>query len=215
MKETKHAVPAEGAARKRLYYILIAACALVLATAVTLTAVFLTRGDSSQLENPGIDNEDPDDDPDDDPDEPDEPSGTELVFALPVEGTVSTGYTFWYNSTLNRYCLHTGIDFNAEAGTEVCAAAAGTVIEISDTLLEGGKVVIDHGNGLTSEYASVDVASSLKEGDTVAKGDVIGSVSASADVMGNEYDVGSHLHFAMYEEGASVDPSAYLDMDEK
>ena len=107
------------------------------------------------------------------------------------------------------------IDFKADAGTSVGAAYAGTVESITDTLLEGGKVVIDHGNGLKSEYASIDVVAGLQVGDSVAQGEVIGTVSAAADVMGNEYNEGAHLHFEVTQDGKSIDPSSYLDLDEK
>lgn len=205
--------------RKTVYYIVLAACALVLAVAVTLTVVFVTQDPGVSIEKP----EDPDDgkepeDPEDpeDPDDPDTPSGGEIVFSLPVENaTLGASYTFWHNQTLNRYYLHTGVDFKAEAGTKVSAAYSGTVESVTDTLLEGGKVVIDHGNGLKSEYASIDVAAGLKVGNKVTKGQQIGTVSAAADVMGNEFKEGSHLHFSVTKDGESVDPEGYLDLDEK
>ena len=218
INETESASPVK-VKRKSIYYILIAACALVLAAAIAVTVVFVTMDNSTTIENPNPDDgKDPDDekDPDDDPDEPDEPSDVEVVFSLPVSGaTVGTTYTFWYNSTLNRYNLHQGIDFKADAGTTVTAAYAGTVESISDTLLEGGKVVISHGDGLTTEYASIDVDSSLKVGDKVEQGDLLGTVSAAADAMGNEYNEGAHLHFGVFENGESIDPTAYLEIDEK
>lgn len=207
------------AKKKSLYYIIIAACALVLAAAITFTVVMVTQGSSVSLEKP----EDPDDGKvpetpdgdDDDDDDDDEPTSGEMVFSLPVEnGTVATTFSFWYNQTLNRYNLHQGIDFQAEAGTNVTAAYDGTVSSITDTLLEGGCVIIDHGNGLQTVYASIDAAQ-LKVGDSVSKGDVIGTVSAAADVMGNEYNEGSHLHFEVRENGKAVDPASYLDLDEK
>ena len=63
--------------------------------------------------------------------------------------------------------------------------------------------------------ASIDVSSNLKVGDTVSQGDVIGTVSAEADTMGNEYNEGPHLHFGVFENGESIDPVTYLDLDEK
>ena len=196
--------------RKNLYYILLSACALVLAAAIVLIVVFATRGSEPSLEDPGT-VEEPDDpgneEPEDPDDGPDEPGSTEVIFSMPVSGaTLGTAYTFWYNSTLNRYNLHTGVDFKADAGTQVTAAYAGTVESITDTLLEGGKVVIDHGNGLKTEYASIDVSASLREGDTVERGDAIGTVSAAADAMGNEYNEGAHLHFEVTQDGESIDP---------
>lgn len=223
MKENKKP---EGASpvkvkRRTLYTILIAACALVLAAAVTLTVVFVTRGADVSLDQPGDGDDGKDDgnddgDDDQDPGDDDTPGSSEVVFAMPVaSATVGTTYTFWYNSTLNRYNLHTGIDFKAPAGTQVTAAYGGTVESITDTLLEGGKVVIDHGNGLKSEYASIDVSESLRIGQKLEQGDQLGTVSAAADAMGNEYNEGEHLHFEVTQDGESIDPVAYLDLDEK
>ncbi len=205
--------------RKSLYYILVTACALVLAAAIVLIVVFATQTGEPTLEQPGNE-EQPDggnggEEPEE-PEDPDQPGSSEVIFSMPVsDATVGTAYTFWYNSTLNRYNLHTGVDFKADAGTSVTAAYAGTVESITDTLLEGGKVIIDHGNGLKTEYASIDVAPGLSAGDKVAQGDVIGSVSAAADVMGNEYNEGAHLHFEVTQNGESIDPVTYLDLSEK
>lgn len=213
--------------RKSWYYIVVAACALVLVAAIVLTVVFVAQDTTPAIESPGdLDDgagtdepenpADTDNDDEDTDDDANEPGSTEIVFSMPVSGgTVGTMYTFWYNSTLNRYNLHEGIDFKADAGTSVGAAYAGTVESVTDTLLEGGKVVIDHGNGLKSEYASIDVAAGLQVGDSVAQGEVIGTVSAVADVMGNEYNEGAHLHFEVTQDGKSIDPASYLDLDEK
>ena len=202
----EHKTPADSPVkvrRRALYTALIAAGALLVAAAIVLTVFFTVPRE------PGVADDDADG-------EPEEPGSTEVIFALPVQGaTVGTGYTFWYNSTLDRYNLHTGVDFKAPAGTSVTAAYGGRVESITDTLLEGGKVVIDHGNGLKSEYASIDVADSLRVGGSIERGDLIGTVSAAADAMGNEYNEGEHLHFAVTLDGESIDPVAYLDLDEK
>ncbi len=207
--------------KKRVLAIILTACALILAAAIVFTVVMVSQDAAVSIEKPNGDDTDKDDedgednDGEDNDDEDDTPSGGEMVFSLPVDGTISTSYTFWYNSTLNRYNLHEGIDFKAEAGTNVAAAYDGTVSSVTDTLLEGGCIVIDHGDGLQTVYASVDALSTLKAGDTVSRGEVIGTVSAAADVMGTEYNEGSHLHFEMRKDGKATDPSAYLDLDEK
>ena len=208
----------EKAKRKhgRLYYITVAACALVLIAAIVLMAVFLSPAATSEtLEEPD-ETEEPETPDDGEEEEPDEDVDTEVVFSLPVaNATVAQTYSFWYNSTLNRYCLHTGLDFAAEAGTKVTAAYAGTVESITEDILEGGKVVLSHGDGLYTVYASIDAASGLRVGDTVGQGETIGTVSAAADAMGNEYNEGAHLHFEVLEDGEQIDPAAYLDYDEK
>lgn len=62
----------------KLYYIIVAACALVLVAAIVLMAVFLApSGGSDVIDDPGG-QEEPDE-----PEEPDDPAGTEVVFFAP------------------------------------------------------------------------------------------------------------------------------------
>lgn len=214
MKEKK---TTDGATKRRnLYFIIIAACVLLLAAVTVFTVLIATNHKSPSIDNPGenVQPENPADDDEDDEDE--EPADTEIVFSLPVQNaTVKTTYSFWYNSTLNKYRLHTGIDFAAEAGTKVCAAYDGKIESITQDLLEGGKIVIDHGNGLKTVYASIDVNSALKVGASVNAGDQLGTVSAATDAMGKEYNEGSHLHFETLENDRYINPTAYLDIEEK
>lgn len=85
---------------------------------------------------------------------------------------------------------------------------------VTENILEGGKIVLSHGNGLYTVYASVDAASGLRAGDTVEQGEVIGTVSAAADAMGNEFNEGAHLHFEVLENEKQIDPATYLDYEE-
>ena len=208
MKEKK---TTDAAVKKRnLYFIIIAVCVLLLAAVTVFTVLIATDRPGTSIDNPGGNGgEEPGPGPD-------EPTDTEIVFSMPVaNATVKRPYSFWYNSTLNKYCLHTGIDFAAEAGTKVCAAYGGKIESITDDLLEGGKIVIDHGDGLKTVYSSIDVNSSMKVGASVSAGDQIGTVSATTDVMGKEYNEGSHLHFETMENDQFINPTAYLDIEEK
>ena len=47
------------------------------------------------------------------------------------------------------------------------------------------------------------------------QGEVIGTVSAAADAMGNEFNEGAHLHFEVLENEKQIDPATYLDYEEK
>ena len=135
-------------------------------------------------------------------------------MAMPV-ATVAVGndYGFYHNKTLNNYYEHTGIDFTAEAGTEVFAVEAGVVESIyKDDLLLGTQIVVAHENGVKSVYCFVTEKEGLKVGDSVAKGDVIAIV---AEPTGNEYKDGAHLHFEMTVDGKNVDPAVYLTLEEK
>ena len=109
--------------------------------------------------------------------------------------------------------MHQGVDVSAEAGSEVCALAAGTVEAIyTADVLQGTQIVLNHGDGLTSEYHYVEPVDGLKVGDTVIAGQVIATV---AEPTGAEYKDGAHLHLEVFESGKNVDPAKYLTLEEK
>lgn len=85
---------------------------------------------------------------------------------------------------------HYGVDYRADAGTPVWAAANGRVVEVDHGWASGygNSIVIDHGGGRTTRYAhlaDVDVG----VGQTVAQGQVIGSVGLTG------WTTGFHLHW--------------------
>ena len=135
-------------------------------------------------------------------------------MASPIANmNVLNDYGFYHNTTLNWFYEHAGVDFVADAGTEVMAVDAGTVESIyKDDILSGTEIVIAHGNGLKTVYRFVNEIDGLKVGDSVKKGEVIATV---AEATGNEYKDGAHLHFEILENGKSVDPTNYLTLEEK
>jgi murein DD-endopeptidase MepM/ murein hydrolase activator NlpD len=68
-------------------------------------------------------------------------------------------------------------------------------------------VVIDHGNGYVTTYASLHPETEVEEGDTVSAGQTIGAVSNTSLT---EAALGAHLHFAVTKDGVSVDPEDFL-----
>lgn len=96
---------------------------------------------------------------------------------------------------------HTGIDYRANTGTPVAAAAAGRVVEITRGWAGGWgtSIVVDHGRGRTSRYAHLsDVAIGI--GSTVNQGQTIG-------YSGNTgRSTGPHLHFEVRVGGRAVSP---------
>lgn len=126
---------------------------------------------------------------------------------------VVNDYGFYHNTTLNWFYEHAGIDFLADAGTEVMAVDAGTVESIyKDDILSGTEIVIAHDDGLKTVYRFVTEVEGLKVGDSVEKGEVIATI---AEASGNEYKDGAHLHFEVHKEGKNVDPNVYLTLEEK
>ena len=135
-----------------------------------------------------------------------EPTPAALVFTWPVNGTIIADYsveTLTYSETMGDWRTHDGLDLAVTLGTKVIATANGTVSAVFQDDLMGTVVEIDHGNGLVSQYASLAEVPTVKVGDAVQTGTVIGSVGATANL---ESGLSPHLHFAMYQNGSPMDP---------
>lgn len=129
----------------------------------------------------------------------------------PLQGSTIAPYAMEalsYNQTTRDWRVHDGIDIAAEAGTQVCAAAAGEVYTVYDDESMGMTVVIRHAGGYTTRYASLDTEVAVKAGDKVTAGQVIGKVGNTALL---ECGIGDHLHFAVSCGGIVVDPADFLN----
>ena len=114
--------------------------------------------------------------------------------------SISAGYPNYSNGS-----YHGGVDFPAPTGTDVCAAADGTVIvakELTDSY--GHYLIIDHGNGVSTLYAH-NSKLLVGVGDTVTRGQVI----AKSGSTGNS--TGPHCHFEVRINGKRVNPLSYLE----
>ena len=131
-------------------------------------------------------------------------------FILPIDNTkVSVKYEFVYDTTLEIYHVHQGMDFEGTEGTSVKAVLDGTVTKIvSDHILNENYVKITHSNGLTTTYKYIVPSENLKEGDTVNQGDIIGVIAPAG---GMEMNQGAHLHFEILANGKTVDPIDYFN----
>ncbi len=131
----------------------------------------------------------------------------EMLAAIPSinpagDATIASG--FGYRSSPWPE-FHNGVDLDADYGSTVRAAAAGTVVAAGwDDGGFGIKVEIDHGNGYHTLYAhcsKVEVAA----GQRVVKGQPIALVGATGEATG------AHLHYQVMRDGTPVDPAPYLD----
>jgi hypothetical protein len=98
---------------------------------------------------------------------------------------------------------HLGTDFAGAVGAPVHAANAGVVALVGEFYLAGNVVYVDHGEGLVTGYfhlSRVDVA----QGDTVARGQIIGRVGKSGRVTG------PHLHWIARYGSITVDPMSLV-----
>ncbi len=133
-----------------------------------------------------------------------------LQTAAPLAGEAVGEYAMdclAYNQTTRDWRTHDGIDIAAEAGTQVCAAAQGTVYTVYEDETMGTVVVIRHADGYTTRYASLAQEVLVAPGDTVKLGQAIGCVGQTALL---EAAMGDHLHFSVTCDGETVDPAAFL-----
>lgn len=190
---------------KQAWFGLATACAAVVLAIVMIIA--LAGGEQPTIDAGNVGNSS-------DSSDVQTPVEEDLGMTLPIETVAVTNeFGFFYNQTLDCYYHHEGVDFIAEAGTNVLAVDDGVIESIySGDVLKGTEIVVDHGNGLKTCYRFVVAAEDLAVGDEVRRGDVIAVV---ADATGNEYKDGAHLHFEIMENGKTVDPTAHLPFEEK
>src|SRR6266567_2701288 len=100
---------------------------------------------------------------------------------------------------------HLGLDYGVPAGTPVHAVNHATVLLARPLFFEGNCVVLDHGQGLLSLYLHLSEFS-VKEGDTVDPGQVIGLSGGTGRATG------PHLHLAIRWQGVYLNPATLLKM---
>ena len=103
--------------------------------------------------------------------------------------------------------LHEGIDFNAEPGTPVIAAADGVVLSAAYHNDFGNMVELDHGEGLTTRYAHLS-RMDVKPGRLIKRGELLGAVGNTGR------STGPHLHFEVRMLGIAQNPAQFLKQGE-
>jgi murein DD-endopeptidase MepM/ murein hydrolase activator NlpD len=127
-----------------------------------------------------------------------------LPTLLPVvDGWFSSNFGYRIDPFSGQQSFHEGIDFPAESGTAIVAAASGLVVEAGWHPQYGKIVEIDHGNGLVSRYAHASQLG-VKEGDLVVRGQHIGAVGTTGR------STGPHLHFEVRLNGVPQNPVRFL-----
>ena len=127
-----------------------------------------------------------------------------LPSVLPVEnGWYSSNFGWRIDPFTGRNSFHEGVDFFAEKGTPILAAAGGIVV-FSDRHPEYGNMIeIDHGNDLVTRYAHASKLGA-RVGEVVLRGQRIGEVGSTGR------STGSHLHFEIRHKGVAQNPGRFL-----
>jgi len=128
----------------------------------------------------------------------------EGAFLLPLKGVTTSAYgqRRLFNNELRSQ--HTGLDIDGDTGDPILAANSGRVVISRDLFFNGQAVFVDHGLGFYTGYFHMSKRE-VSEGQWVEKGQVVGLVGATGRVTG------PHLHWALYIQGAPLDPLSLLD----
>ena len=130
-----------------------------------------------------------------------------LQWPVPSCTLITSRFGYRVAPTTGASTYHGGLDIGAGMGASIVAAGAGDVIYAGANGGYGNCVMIDHGNGVVSVYANLDVSPAVGVGQTVRCGDTVGTAGATALAESGEE---THLHFAMRRGGNSVDPGEYV-----
>jgi murein DD-endopeptidase MepM/ murein hydrolase activator NlpD len=95
------------------------------------------------------------------------------------------------------------LDFQADTGTPILAAAGGVVVGQELHPAYGNMVEVDHGNNLVTRYAHAS-RFWVKKGDLVKRGQKIAEVGTTGR------STGPHLHFEVMVRGVPQDPQKFL-----
>ncbi len=118
-------------------------------------------------------------------------------------GSLGSEFGWRIDPITGRSALHTGLDFQADTGTPILAAAGGVVVTQEYHAAYGNVVEIDHGNDLVTRYAHSS-AVFVKKGDLIRRGQRIAEVGSTGR------STGSHLHFEVLVRGIPQDPQKFL-----
>jgi hypothetical protein len=127
---------------------------------------------------------------------------------VPTQQPVANGHLGsafgWRIDPINgRSALHTGLDFQADPGTPILAAAGGVVLTQEYHAAYGNMVEVDHGNDLVTRYAHASKVW-VKLGDLVKRGQKLAEVGTTGR------STGPHLHFEVLVQGVPQDPQKFL-----
>ena len=126
-----------------------------------------------------------------------------FIWPCPSSSRITSQFGGRSSPTEGASTDHKGVDIGASTGSDILAAASGTVTISTYSVSAGNYIMIDHGGGVSTVYMH---CSSLlvSEGEEVTQGQVIAKVGSTG------YSTGPHLHFGVRADGAYVNPLQYV-----
>ncbi len=123
--------------------------------------------------------------------------------AMPANGRVTSGVGTRPSPWTGKPEFHSGLDIPNPIGTPVYASADGVVESVGVINGNGQTVVLDHGQGITTQYSHLSKAN-VKKGDRVRKGQQI------AESGNTGKSTSPHLHYEVRVNGVPIDPRPNL-----
>ena len=128
-----------------------------------------------------------------------------MPTSLPVNVEYnSSGFGPRLDPFTGRLAMHEGVDFVANPGTPIVAAAGGVVITAEWNHDFGNMIEIDHGNDITTLYGHTSRV-------YVHVGDIVRRNQHIADVGATGRATGPHLHFEVHVKGVPQNPAKFLE----
>ena len=116
---------------------------------------------------------------------------------------IASTFGMRHHPILKTKRMHNGVDFAAKIGTEIRATADGIVTFANKNKGYGNMIVIKHNTTFETLYSQMKEFT-VKKGDKVKKGQVIGYVGISGNSSG------PHLHYEVKKDNKNVNPALYF-----
>lgn len=136
------------------------------------------------------------------------PAAASNALTKPLDGEIINSFsdtTLVFNSTVNMWMTHNGIDISCEKSTDVLAALPGEVSSVISDDSKGKIVKVTHVNSTVTIYAGLDDVI-VEEGSKVNAAQKLGTAGTPAF----ESDLGPHLHFEYIVNEVYKDPTEYF-----
>ena len=129
----------------------------------------------------------------------------------PMEVTrITSSYGTRFHPMLKTKKNHEGVDYGAPVGTPIWTVADGIVIDARFSKSAGNMVVVQHVNGLRTEYFHMSkFAEGVRAGSRVTQKQIIGYVGSTG------MSTGPHLHFGLLRGNSHLDPGAQKSENSK
>ena len=132
------------------------------------------------------------------------------VFTWPVKGEILRDFsveTLSPDPTMGDWRTHAGLDISANLGERVLCMTEGTVADIWEDEKLGTCIRVEHGGKLESVYANLSPQPTVKVGDPMGIGAILGAVGTTATA---ESGMAPHLHLEVFRDGESIAPTELL-----